>query len=211
MALPVSNWETECWNRFRYNHNDMAASQTLLCIYREPGQLNLLREKGYELITTSNGRDGLRLVMSRSVDGIVLEGLLNGAGVADEIKRVRPRLPIVMIAENLELPDGALRSVDGPRPNPMGLSFCWRLSAPYCGQGKVPNPTARAQNRQCQPQPNRRVGWQPEAIIEQLRAPHRIRGAISTRHVPIPRLSTRETSFHFAPNTVVPIGVRTGF
>ena len=51
--------------------------------------------------------------MSRSVDGIVLEGLLSGAGVADEIKRVRPRLPIVMIAENLELPDGALRSVDG--------------------------------------------------------------------------------------------------
>ena len=73
----------------------------------------LAREKGYELITTSNGSDGLRLVMSRSVDGIVLEGLLNGAGVADEIKRVRPRLPIVMIAENLELPDGALRSVDG--------------------------------------------------------------------------------------------------
>jgi DNA-binding response OmpR family regulator len=125
----------------------MAASQTLLCIYRDPGQLNLLREEGYELITTSNGRDGLRLVMSRSVDGIVLEGLLNGAGVADEIKRVRPRLPIVMIAENLELPDGALRSVDGLVTKSDGPQFSLATvgSVLRTKQGSQPDSTSAEQ------------------------------------------------------------------
>src|SRR5439155_15163436 len=78
----------------------MAAISTLLCIHRDPAQLNLLKEKGYGLITAATGSDGLRLLMSQSVDAIILEydlGLLNGAVVADEIKQVRPQLPIVML------------------------------------------------------------------------------------------------------------------
>jgi CheY-like chemotaxis protein len=93
----------------------MAASSTLLCIHRDPAQLNLLNEKGYGLITATTGSDGLRLLMSESVDAIVLEyhlGLLNGGVVADEIKQVRPGLPIVMLADYVELPQGALKSVD---------------------------------------------------------------------------------------------------
>jgi DNA-binding response OmpR family regulator len=93
----------------------MAANSTLLCIHRDPSQLSLLKEKGYGLITATNGSDGLRLLMSQSVDAIVVEyhlGLLNGAVVADEIKHVRPQLPIVMVVDNLELPNGALKSVD---------------------------------------------------------------------------------------------------
>jgi len=53
--------------------------------------------------------------MSWPVDGIVLDyhlGLLDGAVVAAEIKQVKPQVPIVMLADNLELPDGALKSVD---------------------------------------------------------------------------------------------------
>jgi DNA-binding response OmpR family regulator len=92
----------------------VVASGSLLCIHRDPGQLDLLKEKGYELITATNGSDGLRLLMSRPVDAIVLEfylGLLDCV-VADEIKLVRPRLPIVMLSDDLELPEGTLRSVD---------------------------------------------------------------------------------------------------
>lgn len=77
--------------------------------------MSLLQESGYELITTSNGSEALRLFMSRPVDAIVLEyhlGLLDGAVIADEIKRVCPELPVVMVADHLELPDGALKSVD---------------------------------------------------------------------------------------------------
>ena len=93
----------------------MAANSTLLCIHRDPAQLSLLQEHGYELLTATNGSDGLRLFMSRPVDAIVLDyrlGLLDGGVVAAEIKKVKPQVPIVMLAEDVELPDDALKSVD---------------------------------------------------------------------------------------------------
>jgi DNA-binding response OmpR family regulator len=68
----------------------MADNGTLLCIHRDPAQLSLLQENGYELVTAMNGSEGLRLLMTRSVDAIVLEyhlGLLDGATVATEIKK----------------------------------------------------------------------------------------------------------------------------
>jgi DNA-binding response OmpR family regulator len=59
----------------------MADASTLLRIHRDPVQLNLLKENGYEVITATNGSDGLRLLMLHAVDAIVLEyhlGLLDG-------------------------------------------------------------------------------------------------------------------------------------
>ena len=93
----------------------MAANSTLLCIHRDPAQLALLQENGYELLTATSGSEGLQLLMSRPVNAIVLEyhlGLMDSAVGAADIKKVKPRLPIVMLADNLDLPDGALKSVD---------------------------------------------------------------------------------------------------
>lgn len=93
----------------------MAAARSLLCVHRDPAQLSVLQEKGFSLITATHGSHGLRLLMSKAVDAVILEyhlGLMDGAAVADEIKQVKPRLPIVMLAESLELPEGALKSVD---------------------------------------------------------------------------------------------------
>jgi CheY-like chemotaxis protein len=93
----------------------MDVTRLLLCIHRDPAQLRVLQEKGFSLITATHGSQGLRLVVSKPVDAVVLEyhlGLLDGPAVADEIRRIRPRLPIVMLAESLELPKGALKSVD---------------------------------------------------------------------------------------------------
>ncbi|MGC1648094.1 MAG: response regulator [Candidatus Sulfotelmatobacter sp.] len=101
---------------------------TLLCIHRDPTQLDLLQENGYQLVTATNGADGLRLLMSCPVDAIVLEyhlGLLNGAIVAAEIKKAKPQLPIVMVADDLELPEGALRSVDALVTKSDGPHFLW--------------------------------------------------------------------------------------
>jgi DNA-binding response OmpR family regulator len=106
----------------------MAPNSTLLCIHRDPDQLTSLRENGYELVTATSGSDGLRLLRSRPVDAIVLEyhlGLLDGAVVAAEIKRVKPQLPIVMLADDLELPDGALKSVDALVTKSDGPHFLW--------------------------------------------------------------------------------------
>lgn len=93
----------------------MATPGTLLCIHQDPGQLSPLREHGYNLVMATNGDEGLRLFRTQSVDAIVLDyhiGLLNGAVIAAEIKQVRPTVPIVLLADHMELPDGALKSVD---------------------------------------------------------------------------------------------------
>lgn len=106
----------------------MGDNATLLCIHREPAQLSLLQENGYELITATSGGEGLRLLSTRSVDAIVLEyhlGLLDGAVVASEIKKAKPQLPIVMLADHLELPDGALKSVDALVTKGDGAHFLW--------------------------------------------------------------------------------------
>jgi CheY-like chemotaxis protein len=110
----MSNFEQNC-GRPACIPNGMATNSTLLCIHRDPVQLSLLQENGYELVTVTNGREGLQLFMSRPVDAIVLEyhlGLLDGAVIAAEIKKVKPDVPIVMLTDHLELPDGALKSVD---------------------------------------------------------------------------------------------------
>jgi len=78
------------------------AAATVLCIHRDPKQLRLLKEKGYGLVTATSGSDGLRLLKSHPVDAVVLEYYLelsDGAVVANAIKRVRPQLPIVMVAD----------------------------------------------------------------------------------------------------------------
>jgi CheY-like chemotaxis protein len=93
----------------------METRSTLLCIHRDPGQLLHLEQNGYRLVTATCGVEGLRLLMSQAVDAVVIEyhlGLLDGAVVASEIKQVRPQIPIVMVCDNLELPDDALKSVD---------------------------------------------------------------------------------------------------
>jgi DNA-binding response OmpR family regulator len=66
--------------------------------------------------------------MSHPVDAIVLEyhlGLMDGSVVAAEIKKVKPQLPIVMLADHLELPDGALKSVDALVTKSDGAHFLW--------------------------------------------------------------------------------------
>src|SRR5580658_1047303 len=106
----------------------MSTNPTLLCIHRDPAQLRSLQENGYQLLTATNGHDGLRLFASQPVDAIVLDyhlGLLDGTLVANEIKRVRPTIPIVMLADNLELPDGALTSVDALVTRSDGAHFLW--------------------------------------------------------------------------------------
>jgi DNA-binding response OmpR family regulator len=93
----------------------MAAQSTLLCIHRDPGQLLHLEQNGYRLVTATCGHEGLRLLMLQAVDAVVIEyhlGLLDGVFVASEIKHVRPELPIVMVCDNLDLPDDAMKSVD---------------------------------------------------------------------------------------------------
>src|ERR1051326_182134 len=97
-------------------HPDLMATKcTLLCIHHNPAQLGLLAEHGYELLTVPNAPQGLRLSMSQPVDAIVLEyylGLFSGLVIAAAIKQVRPEVPVIMLADNADLPSDDLKSVD---------------------------------------------------------------------------------------------------
>jgi DNA-binding response OmpR family regulator len=93
----------------------MATNTTLLCIHCDPTPLSLLRANGYRVLTATNGHEGLQLFMTRQVDAIVLEyhlGFLDGGIVAAEIKKTHPQIPILMVVDRLDVPEGALRSVD---------------------------------------------------------------------------------------------------
>lgn len=122
----MSNCEQTRPPIFIHTDGRMVAARSLLCIHRDPAKLSLLKEKGFSLLTATNGSQGLRLLVSKPVDAVILEyhlGLLDGAAVADEIKKVSPRLPVVMLAESLELPEGALKSVDALVTNCDGPRF----------------------------------------------------------------------------------------
>jgi DNA-binding NtrC family response regulator len=109
-------------------HTFMATNGTLLCINRDPAQLSLLQENGYELVTAANGHDALRLFMSRAVDAVVLDyelGFLKDKIVAAEIKKLNPRVPIVMLADDVELPHGALKAVDALLIPSDGPNLLW--------------------------------------------------------------------------------------
>src|SRR5712692_4610362 len=94
----------------------MTTNSSLLCIHRDPAQLSLLKQNGYELVTARSGSDGLRLLMSQAVDAVVLDYELShsdgAATVAAEIKKIKPQVPIVMLADTVKLRDDALISVD---------------------------------------------------------------------------------------------------
>ena len=129
----------------RVYRTGMADNGTLLCIHRDPAQLSLLQENGYALVTATTGSEGLRLLMTRSVDAIVIEyhlGLLDGAVVATEIKKAKPQLPIVMLADHLELPDGALKSVDALVTKADGAHFL--CATVHFILNLKPNPRAQA-------------------------------------------------------------------
>ncbi len=65
---------------------------------------------------------------SRPVDAVVLEYSLSafgGSEVVDEIRRVRPQVPIVMVADPQELSREVLKSVDALVAKSDGAHFLW--------------------------------------------------------------------------------------
>jgi len=75
----------------------------------------ILETAGYDVITASSGRIGLRLLQSHLVHFVVLDyGMpqMNGKAVAREIRRTHPRLPIIMLAGQIGVPKSASSAVD---------------------------------------------------------------------------------------------------
>ena len=92
----------------------------LLCIDDEPIGLRvrkmLLEREGYEVLTALNGPEGLELFAANPIEAVVLDYSMpgmNGDQVAAEMKRLKPAVKILLLSAYVDLPEEALRWVDG--------------------------------------------------------------------------------------------------
>jgi len=64
-----------------------------------------LKNKGYEVLTATNGVDALDLIRKEYFHAVLLDEMmdgLNGLAVLEKIKNLRPALPVIMITKNEE-------------------------------------------------------------------------------------------------------------
>src|SRR5438046_2346789 len=65
--------------------------------------LLFLREKGYEVVTATNGNDALELVKTQPFDVIFLDENmpgLSGIETLSRLKNIQPEIPVIMITKS---------------------------------------------------------------------------------------------------------------
>jgi len=75
----------------------------------------LLKISGYEVLTAQSGKEGLELFLSHPIDAVVLDYQMpgmNGNRVASQMRKVKPRVPILMFSGYNQLPLNELGCVD---------------------------------------------------------------------------------------------------
>jgi len=94
-------------------------SGILLCIDNNEDALEsqkaFLETFGYTVLTAQTGAIGLELASKHFVDIVIVNQLvpkMNGREVAIEMKRVKPRAPIILLAEEKDVPERTLDVVD---------------------------------------------------------------------------------------------------
>ena len=92
-----------------------AASKTVLCIDDEKIGLRvrkiMLESHGFKVLTATSGEQGLSLIDKHQVDLVVLDYYMpgmNGGDVAAELRRRKPKVPIVFLSAYFTLPPAAL-------------------------------------------------------------------------------------------------------
>jgi len=97
----------------------MPGATSVLCIDDEqPGLLirkTLIESAGYRVLAASSGREGIRLFESEPVDAVVLDYWMtdmNVLAVARELKRLKPKVPIIMLTAFFIFPEETIGVVD---------------------------------------------------------------------------------------------------
>ena len=92
-----------------------AALKTVLCVDDERIGLRvrkiMLESHGFNVLTASDGRQGLAVFEQNAVDLVVLDYFMpdmNGGDVAAELRKRRPDVPIIFLSAYFSLPPEAL-------------------------------------------------------------------------------------------------------
>lgn len=88
----------------------------ILCIIADDCGLHtrkeLLQDNGYEVLTAQSGQKGLLLLVAHAIDAVVLDKRMNGDQVANQMKLIKPDIPILMVSACGGLSTKELRYVD---------------------------------------------------------------------------------------------------
>ncbi|MCU1284602.1 MAG: response regulator receiver protein [Acidobacteriales bacterium] len=93
--------------------------QTILCVDDEYSILTIrkivLESNGYQVLTAENGRKGLDIFAAEQIDAVLLDYRMpgmNGGEVAQEIRRSKPLIPLIMVSAANEIPEDAKNFID---------------------------------------------------------------------------------------------------
>jgi CheY-like chemotaxis protein len=93
--------------------------KTVLCVDDELIGLRvrkiMLETHGFQVLTASDGKQGIELFDQHDIDLVVLDFYmpgLNGGEVAAELRRRRPDVPIIFLSAYFSLPSDALEMAD---------------------------------------------------------------------------------------------------
>jgi CheY-like chemotaxis protein len=97
----------------------MPVPPKILCIDDEPIPLelrcDLLKRAGYDVVTAGSGREGIRLFSAEHFDLVVLDywmADMDGLAVAEQMKHINPKVPIVMVSGYRSILDEAIGKID---------------------------------------------------------------------------------------------------
>jgi CheY-like chemotaxis protein len=95
------------------------AKRTLLCVDDDSTfrtlYKNLLGSHGYEVTVAANGRQALKLFLSRKIDAVLTDfemPEMTGAELAARLKRLRPELPVVLVSGTKSVVEQPPEAVD---------------------------------------------------------------------------------------------------
>ncbi len=124
------------------------SSAVVLCIDDSQDVLECEREFleafGYTVLTASSGGRGLELASTLPVDVVILDYLMptmNGRAIAMEMRRLRPRAPIILLTETENVPsEPTLNLVDAVVTKDRLSSQLLPTIEYLHGRGQLPSP-----------------------------------------------------------------------
>lgn len=130
----------------------MATKKNILIIEDEPhivmGLRDSLEFEGFGVISAGKGRDGIQLARSENPDAVILDLMLpdiNGYSVCEELRRISPFMPIIMLTARSQETDkirGLDAGADDYVTKPFGIGeLVARIRALFRRAQRVPDVT----------------------------------------------------------------------